>query len=466
MDFLYDKVILVVDDTPGIREALSKILVKEGFTVLTAADGEEAVKILQKRDVALVLTDLKMPKVDGAALLKITKTISPDIEVILITGHGTVDVAVEVMKDGAFDFIQKPFNKLTVIKIVKKALEKRSLVLENKILHERLKDVAGSEQVIGTSVAMRKVMELVGQVAASTATVLVTGESGSGKEVIAKAIHDLSPRKDKNFIKVSCAALPETLLEAELFGYEKGAFTGAISRREGRFELAHGGTLFLDEVGDINPSVQVKLLRVLQSGEFERLGGGTTVVADVRLIAATNASLKKLVEKKQFREDLYYRLNVINIVIPPLRERTDDIPLLANYFLRLYSTKNDKKIEGVSKETIDIMTKYAWPGNVRELENTVERAVVLTRNTVISPSDLPEDILHSVIDTEDIATGGRVLNIPIGKLPLKDIEKMVMEETLRQSKGNKNIASRILGISTRTLYRKIDEEDILKENDS
>ena len=452
-----EKTILVVDDMPGIRDALSKILTKEGFSVFSASDGEEAVKVLQKNDVAVVLTDLKMPRIDGVELLRIAKTISPDIEVILITGHGTVEVAVEVMKDGAFDFIQKPFNKITVLKIVRKALEKRSLVVENRILHERLKDVRGTESVIGNSPAMRKVMELAAQVASSTATLLITGESGSGKEVVANAIHDLGPRCDNSFIKVSCAALPETLLEAELFGYEKGAFTGAISRRAGRFELAHEGTLFLDEVGDINPSVQVKLLRVLQSGEFERLGGGQTFNADARLIAATNESLKRLVEKKLFREDLYYRLNVINIEIPPLRERKEDIPLLANFFLRKYTAKNDKKIEAISAEAMDILMKYRWPGNVRELENTIERAVVLTRDAVISPSDLPE-VISSVKDSEAISTCERMLNIPIGKLPLKEIEKMVMEETLKQSKGNKNIASKILGISTRTLYRRMDED--------
>ena len=459
MEFSGDKVVLVVDDTPGIRDALSKILSREGFSVLAAADGEDAVRVLQKNEVGVVVTDLKMPRVDGAELLKIAKTISPSIEVILITGHGTVDVAVDVMKDGAFDFIQKPFNKVTVVKSIRNAFEKRSLVLENKSLHDRIKNIQGSENVVGKSLAMRKVMELAAQVAPSTATVLITGESGVGKEVIANAIHQLSPRSEKNFVKVSCAALPETLLEAELFGYEKGAFTGAISRREGRFELAHGGTLFLDEVGDINPSVQVKLLRVLQSGEFERLGGGKTFVADVRVIAATNAHLKKLVEKKQFREDLYYRLNVINIQLPALRERKDDIPLLANYFLRMYCAKNGRTIEGIAKDTMEVLMKYPWPGNVRELENTIERAVVLTRDSCIAPADLPEDILNISKNAEDVSSGLRVLNIPIGRIPLKDIEKIVMEETLKQSKGNKNIASKILGISTRTLYRKMDAEE-------
>lgn len=451
--------VLVVDDTPGIREALEKILEKEGYRVLTAADGEEAVRLLQKHEIALLLTDLKMPGIDGAELLKIAKTISPEIEVVLITGHGTIDVAVEVMKEGAFDFIQKPFNKMTVVKVVRKAIEKRALVLENKNLHERLRDIQEADQVIGKSTAMRKVMEMVEQVAPSTATVLITGESGVGKEVIARALHMMSPRRDKKFIKVSCAALPETLLEAELFGYERGAFTGAISKREGRFELAHGGTLFLDEVGDINPAVQVKLLRVLQSGEFERLGGSTTFVADVRLIAATNASLKKLVEKKLFREDLYYRLNVINISIPPLRERREDIPLLANYFLRMYAAKNGKNISGISKEAMDILVRYRWPGNVRELENTIERAVVLSRGSIITPADFPEDIHQAVAEHHEVAIEQRMISIPIGKLPLRDIERMVMEETLRQSKGNKNIASKLLGISTRTLYRKIDTGD-------
>ncbi|MCX8042778.1 MAG: sigma-54 dependent transcriptional regulator [Desulfobacterota bacterium] len=459
-------VVLVVDDTPGIREALERILEKEGFSVLTASDGEEAVKLLQQHDVALVLTDLKMPGIDGAELLKIAKTIAPEIEVVLITGHGTVDVAVEVMKEGAFDFIQKPFNKMTVVKIVKKAIEKRALVLENKNLHERLKDIQETDQVIGKSPAMRKVMELVEQVAPSTATVLITGESGVGKEVIARALHMMSPRRDKKFIKVSCAALPETLLEAELFGYERGAFTGAVSRREGRFELAHGGTLFLDEVGDINPAVQVKLLRVLQSGEFERLGGGTTFVADVRLIAATNASLKKLVEKKLFREDLYYRLNVINITIPPLRERREDIPLLANHFLRMYATKNNKNISGIAKDAMDILMRYLWPGNVRELENTIERAVVLSRGSIISPVDLPDDLRQAVSDLHEIAIGHRTISIPIGKMPLRDIERIVMEETLRQSKGNKYIASKILGISTRTLYRRIDSLSASDDTDA
>ena len=450
--------ILVVDDNAGIREAVEKILEKEEtYTVFTASNGEEAVKILQQNTIAVLLTDLRMPKVDGLELLKIAKTISEDIEVILITGHATVEVAVEVMKDGAFDFIQKPFNKTTVLKTVRKAIEKRGLVLENRTLHEKLNTIRETDSIIGKSSAIRKVIELAAQVASSSATILISGESGVGKEIVALAIHDFSSRNKKSFIKVSCAALPETLLEAELFGYERGAFTGAVSRKEGRFELASEGTLFLDEVGDINPSVQVKLLRVLQNGEFERLGSGKTLQANVRLIAATNASLKELVKKKMFREDLYYRLNVINIEIPPLRDRKEDIPLLAHHFLDVYSKKNNRAITGITKDTMSILQEHNWPGNVRELENTIERAVILTKETTITPPDLPPDLLINLDKTENITIANKTLSIPLGKIPLKDIEKMVMEETLKQSGGNKNIASKILGVSARTLYRKMDE---------
>lgn len=454
----YEKAILVADDHPGVREGICKTLQKEGYTVVAASDGEEAINILQKHDIGLVLTDLRMPRVDGAELMKVAKNIKPEIEVILITGHGTVEVAVEVMKEGAFDFIQKPVDRVPLLKTVKKALEKQSLIAENRRLNEELKSIRGSGNVIGKSHVMRKMMDLVAQVASSSATILITGESGVGKEVIAQAVHDLSLRTNKPFIKVSCAALPETLLEAELFGYERGAFTGAVARREGRFELAHGGTLFLDEVGEINPAIQVKLLRVLQNGEFERLGSGKTFKADVRLIAATNVPLKEAVDNKKFREDLFYRLNVINIQIPPLRDRKEDIPLLAHHFLQMYCRKNDKKITDFSREALDVLTNYAWPGNVRELENTVERAVVLTRGNQITIDVVPDEILSCAQENPNIAIDERSINIPIG-MPLKEIERRVMEATLRQSKGDKNIASKLLGISTRTIYRRLDEEE-------
>ncbi|MGE5253705.1 MAG: sigma-54-dependent transcriptional regulator, partial [Planctomycetaceae bacterium] len=327
MEIPEPKTILLVDDHQPFRDSLAKILAGEGFRVFPANDGEEALDILRKEFIHLVVTDLKMPKMDGVELLKVAKTLQPETEVILITGYGTVDTAVTAMKDGAFDYIQKPFKPREILKLVRKAMEKQSLVLENRMLLERIRDFQKVEKIVGRSPAMKKVLEIVAQVAPSSATVLIHGESGTGKEVIAQAIHDLSPRAKEPFIKVSCAALPETLLEAELFGYERGAFTGAIARKEGRFELAHGGTLFLDEIGEISLTMQVKLLRVLQVGEFERLGGTKTLKADVRIVAATNMNLLEAIERKAFREDLYSRLNVITLTLPPLREREGDIPL-------------------------------------------------------------------------------------------------------------------------------------------
>jgi two-component system response regulator HydG len=328
------------------------------------------------------------------------------------------------------------------------------------MLRERIKDFQKFEKIVGRSPAMKKVLETVAQVAPSSATILIQGESGTGKEVIAQAIHDLSPRLNKPFIKVSCAALPETLLEAELFGHERGAFTGAISRKEGRFELAHGGTLFLDEIGEVSPTVQVKLLRVLQVGEFERLGGTKTIRADVRLVAATNTNLLEAVERKTFREDLFSRLNVITLTLPPLREREGDIPLLAHHFLEIFKKKNSKAVEGFTQEALDVMLRYSWPRNVRQLENAVERAVVLTKGPMIVPEDLPPEILKAV---EVPAVGGaalmdeKTISISLGT-PLETVEKRVIEETLKYSRGDKNVASKILGISSRTIYRKIEEE--------
>jgi two-component system response regulator HydG len=457
------KNVLIVDDHKPFRDSLAKILEAEGLHVYPANDGEEALEILRNEFIHLILTDLKMPKMDGVELLKVAKTMHPFIEVILITGYGTVDTAVAAMKDGAFDYIQKPFKPREILRLIRKALEKQSLVLENRMLQERIKDFQKLDKIVGRSVAMKNILEIVAQVAPSSATVLIQGESGTGKEVIAQAIHDLSPRALKPFIKVSCAALPETLLEAELFGYERGAFTGAIARKEGRFELAHGGTLFLDEIGEVNPTVQVKLLRVLQLGEFERLGGTKTIRADVRLIAATNMNLLEAVERKVFREDLFSRLNVITITLPPLREREGDIPLLAHHFLEVFNKKNNKNIKGFSPEALDVMLRYSWPRNVRQLENAIERAVVLARKDLIYPSDLPPEILKALNmpASEESGLDEKVISIALGT-PLEVIEKKVIEETLKYSKGNKNIASKILGISSRTIYRKLEEEK--KEN--
>jgi two-component system response regulator HydG len=453
------KTILLVDDNQSFRDSLAKILGGEGLRVFPANDGEEALDILRKEFIHLVLTDLKMPKMDGVELLKVAKAIRPETEVILMTGYGTVDTAVTAMKDGAFDYIQKPFKPREILKLVRKAMEKQSLVLENRMLQEKIKDFQKVEKIVGRSPAMKNVLEIVAQVAPSSATVLIQGESGTGKEVIAQAIHDLSPRVKEPFIKVSCAALPETLLEAELFGYERGAFTGAIARKEGRFELANGGTLFLDEIGEVSLTVQVKLLRVLQVGEFERLGGTKTLKADVRIVAATNMNLLEAIERKAFREDLYSRLNVITLTLPPLREREGDIPLMAHHFLEIFKKKNNKAVKGFTQEAMEVMLQYPWPRNVRQLENAIERAVVLTRSDLITPGDLPPEIQKAVgpAELKTVLLDEKTLSIPLGT-PLEAIEKRVIEETLRQSRGDKNLASKILGISARTIYRKMEDE--------
>ncbi|MBI2002747.1 MAG: sigma-54-dependent Fis family transcriptional regulator [candidate division NC10 bacterium] len=404
--------VLIVDDDQAVRQALSRTLEKIGYDVVVAEDGQAGLDRLRQGGIHIVLADLKMPKLSGQELLKAAKAIAPDVEVIVITGHGTVEEAVEAMKEGAYDFITKPF--------------------------------------IGGSPAMLRTLELVNQVAPSTASVLIQGESGTGKELIANALHHGSPRRARPFIKVNCAALPETLLESELFGYERGAFTGAVARREGRFELADGGTLFMDEIGDLSLATQAKLLRVLQEGEFDRLGGTRTLKVDVRLVVATHADLARLVQQKRFREDLFYRLNVITIQLPSLRERREDIPLLAQNFLGRFATKNGKTITGFTDEAMDLLQSHAWPGNVRELENVIERAVVLTRGSMISPADLPETLAG-----EDQAA--RHLVISIGT-PLEEVEDRLIEETLRYARGDKTLAAKLLGIATRTIYRRMKGE--------
>ncbi len=442
--------VLVVDDDQAVREALSRTLERMDYNVEMAQDGQAGLDRLRQGGIHILLADLKMPKLSGQELLKAAKAIAPDVEVIVITGHGTVEDAVEAMKEGAYDFITKPFKRVQLEKTIKRAAEKQSLVLQNRALQQRLDRMEEIGQIIGGSPAMLRTLDLVNQVAPSAATVLIQGESGTGKELIANAIHHGSPRRDRPFIKVNCAALPETLLESELFGYERGAFTGAVARKEGRFELANSGTLFMDEIGDLSPATQAKLLRVLQEGEFERLGGTRTLKADVRLVAATNADLAVLVRERRFREDLFYRLNVITIEIPPLRERREDIPVLAQHFLRRFAAKNAKTMTGFAEETLDILQTYSWPGNVRELENVIERAVVLTRSPMISPADLPETLVGS-------DQAARHLVISIGT-PLEEVEDRLIEETLRYTKGDKTLAAKLLGIATRTIYRRVKGE--------
>jgi two-component system response regulator HydG len=367
-----------------------------------------------------------------------------------MTGHATIELAVEAMREGAYDFIEKPIRKPGLLRTIQRAAEKQHLQQENRALHAQVPE--REPRIIHNGSQMSNIMQMVAQIGPSAATVLITGESGTGKEVVAEAIHAASPRRDRPLIKISCAALPDTLLESELFGYEKGAFTGASGRKEGRFELAHGGTLFLDEIGEITPAVQVKLLRVLQDGRFERLGSTRTIETDVRIITATNKDLQKEIAERRFREDLYYRLNVINVHLPPLRERKDDIPLLAMHFLRLYAQKNRKNIQGFSEEAMQALVSYDWAGNVRELENAIERAVVFTNSQSVPLSVLPQFLPH-------FADARHSLIFKIGT-PWRAVESQAIDIALAHSRGDKGVAARLLGVSPRTVYRHLtDKED-------
>ncbi|MFH1261915.1 MAG: sigma-54 dependent transcriptional regulator [Pseudomonadota bacterium] len=444
------RTILLVEDDEANRTSVAKILEKEDYRIVQAKDGREALDWLRKESIDLILTDFKMPEMDGMDLLKAARLIKPRIDVILMTAHGTIETAVEAMKEGAYDFIPKPFKRATLLRIIEKNFEKVVLMRENERLRGELERYHAQKEIIGQSSGIRHVLEMVSHVAPSSATVLLQGESGTGKELVAEALHRQSSRAGKPFVKVSCAALPETLLEAELFGYEKGAFTGALNRKEGRFELADGGTLFLDEIGEVSPSVQVKLLRVLQEGEFERLGGTQSLRCDVRIVAASNRDLEEAVREKTFREDLFYRLNVITIAIPPLRSRRDDISILVEHFLKIHAAKNDKRPPAFDEEAMKVLSNYNWPGNVRELENTIERAVVLCRSERLTVSDLPENIKKA-----PVAEGDRI-PIPIG-MPLEEVEALLIRETLNRAGGDKTLAAKLLGVAPRTIYRKLEE---------
>jgi len=444
--------LLVADDDPGLRESLERTLTREGYKVLLASDGNAALERLQGGGIDLVLTDLKMPGLTGIEVLRAAKAIAPDVDVILLTAFGTVEEAVKAMKEGAYDFLTKPFRRAQVLRLIRQALERRELIQQNRALQQRLDDLLQQGVVIGSSPAFRRMMTVVEQVADSSATVLLQGESGTGKELVARAIHERSARRKGPFVAVNCAALPETLLESELFGYEKGAFTGAAGRKEGRFELADGGTLFLDEVADLSPVTQPKILRVLQEGEFDRLGGTRSLRVDVRIVTATNQDLIQMVKDKRFREDLYYRLNVITVRVPPLRERYEDVRVLAQHFLRIYAAKNGRKLEGFSAEAIERLEAYAWPGNVRELENLVERSVVLARKDRIDAEDLPEEIVG-------VKRAPRDAILELVGTPLGEIEQRLLDETLRITGGNKTLAAKLLGIDVRTVARKLERRE-------
>ncbi len=449
--------VLVVDDNAAMRDALVRTLAREDLEVRAAADARVALDLLRKHPVDVILTDLRMPGLTGIDLLRAAKSIEADVEVILITAHGNVDDAVRAMKEGAYDFITKPAHPATVCRAVDKALEKRQLQAANRALARELEALRARGEIIAVSPAMRRVLGVVEQVAPTAATVLIQGESGTGKERIADAVHRLSPRRGRPFITLNCAALPETLVESELFGYEKGAFTGALGRKEGRFELADGGTLFLDEVADLSLATQAKILRVLQEGEFERVGGTRTLKVDVRLVAATNRDLAAAVQEKAFRDDLYYRLNVVVLRLPPLRERPEDILLLAQHFLHKYAARNQKQLEGFAPGVLERFRSYSWPGNVRELEHAVEHAVIFARGPVVEVSELPEAFA-------DGAQAGRTISLPVGT-PMEEIERRVIEETLRYTKGDKRLAAALLGIGTRTIYRRLEERSDLHEGD-
>src|SRR5262245_46836443 len=416
--------------------------------VLTADSAKAALDLARTHRVQVVLTDLMMPGVSGLELLRALKQLSADIEVVMMTAYGTVETAVQAMREGAYDFVEKPLKRMNVVKSVRKAAERQSLVAENRSLRQEIKLLTRRE-IVGSSPALRRVLEVATQAAPSSATVLVLGESGTGKELVARFIHDHSARARAPFVAVNCSAIPETILEAELFGHERGAFTGALTRREGRFAKAAGGTLFLDEIGELSAAVQVKLLRVLQEGEYEPVGGDT-VRADVRIVAATNKDLRAEVAAGRFREDLFYRLNVIAITAPPLRSRREDIPLLVDHFLGAYCAKNNRQRLEAARDVISVLTDYSWPGNVRELENVIERAVVLCRGDRLTIDDLPEHI------RQRDATEASSITFSVGT-PLDEVERRLIRETLRHAKGDKSLAAQLLGISTRTIYRKLGE---------
>jgi DNA-binding NtrC family response regulator len=444
-----EHVILVAEDDARTREGLSRALGRAGYRTLTAADGPAALAALANESVDVLLTDLKMPGADGIALLERVRADFPEIIVIILTAFGTVDVAVEAMKKGAFDFLTKPINLDKLDLLLQHALEARRLAHENRELRLRLRETSGLKQLLGRSAPMQRLQEAIQQVAATDAAVLILGETGTGKELVGQAIHYGGPRADHAFVKVSCAALPEGLLESELFGHEPGAFTGARERRKGRFELAHAGTLFLDEVGDMSPPTQAKLLRALQEQEFERVGGTETLRVNVRLIAATNRDLGGLVAEGAFREDLYYRLNVVPIPVPPLRERAEDIPALMAHFLRAFAERWGKPVPEVTGDALALLCRHAWPGNVRELQHVAESMVVFSKGGPVSAADLPAAVRGEErrADASDRVPGAT----------LRDLERQAIARTLVATGGNKRKAAEILGIGLKTLYRKIQE---------
>ena len=443
--------ILIVDDEANMLESLSQVLRNKGYLVATARNGLEALEKLKEKYFNMTVADLKMPKMGGMELLEVMKERYPQTPVVMLTGYATINSAVDAMKKGAYDYLVKPFSPDKILLIADKIMEEENLREENRFLRQELEKKG---EIITQNQKMRKLKDLMKRVASTQATVLITGETGTGKELVARGIHRGGPRKRNLFVKVNCAALAEGVLESELFGHERGAFTDAYIQRRGRFELADGGTLFLDEIGDIPLATQAKLLRVLQEGEFERVGGEETVKVDVRIVAATNQSLPEAIKEKRFREDLFYRLNVVSIDLPPLRERKEDIPLLAQYFLKKHRVAN-RRVEGISKKALDQLTFYPWPGNVRELENTMERTIILAKRPLIEEEDLS-------LPSQNTASLGK-LDFSLGSKSLREIEKTVLRAVLEETHWNLSRAAQILEISRTTLYSKIRKHKLDKE---
>ena len=440
--------ILVVDDDNLMREFLDETLRRSKYSVELASTGDEAFKKIKSWEYDVILTDIRMPKMSGMELLKAVKDNSPQAKVMLMTAYGTIENAVEAMKLGAFDYITKPFSADDIELKIKRAIEYNRLEQENRRLLEEVTTKYKFDNIIGKSPQIRKVFEIIDSIADSKSSVLITGESGTGKELIARAIHYNSPRKNQPFVAVNCAVLPENLMESELFGHEKGAFTGAIKKTTGKFELAHQGTLLLDEISEIPPALQAKLLRVLQEREFERVGSGETIQVDVRIISTSNQNLPELIQEGKFREDLYFRLNVLPINIPPLRERKEDIIILAEYFLDKYKKENNRDIKGISEKVFQIFMEYHWPGNVRELENYIERAVVTSKGELLTPEDFPKELLFKAdLITPQFEAG----------MTIDEAEKALILKTLETCSGNKTKAAKTLGVSVRTLRNKLNE---------
>lgn len=451
--------VLLIDDSQEILENLSEYLTSEGYDIATASDGTQGLSKIAKESYDIILTDLKMPKADGMEVLSYVKENSPETICIILTGYGTIKNAVEAIKMGAFDYLTKPVQMDEIIITLKRAMEFRHLKRENVNLRNQLKRKYQFKNIIGESLAMQEVFKTVEKVADTDSTILILGESGTGKELIARAIHYNSYRKEGPFVPVNCAAIPDELLESELFGHEKGAFTHAIRTRIGRFELAHGGTLFLDEIGDMDANLQSKLLRVLQERQFERIGGIKPIKIDIRIIAATHQDLKKAVLKKKFREDLYYRLNVIPIEIPPIRERKSDIPLLIHHFIHHFSKSKNKMVTGITDEAMKRLMEYDWPGNVREIENMIERLVILANSEVLTLQDLPERVLprseKEFAGMQDIPEEGLSL-----ETALIDFEKQMILQALHKSGWVKNKAAQLLRMNRTTLIEKIKRQNI------